>query len=223
MASLRYQAAHKFIEQHAGKSKQDILLEIAKISNSDVVDDLLYYLMNGYLPREEKIRIRRLINSTSCEITKQIVYHLYLLKEFQILTFKGHKDLSDDPYDDFRGRCETIAEMKKNGSISSISPDENGVYIIDRLIGSSYTEQFIYDIEKDSPIEFRYSNIHWISLDYEKMLPKNLYHRFMINPDRVALFEESLLNQENLAYLEKKNFISPTINIPREFIKTRNH
>lgn len=192
MASLRYQAAHKFLEQHSGKSKHELLLEIAKISNSDITNDLLYYLIYGYLPREEKVRLRKIIGSNF-----KMTYCLYLFKDYRFLNF------------------DKLTGDHRDGDITT-KADANGVVV--RRIKLFEVIERIHDQDRDCFVDLDDQRFPYINVNYNKYNPE--FFDGCRLKGYGSLFEENLFSPEIISWLEKEKVISHRIEVPREYLGT---
>lgn len=210
MLSLRYQATRRFLQENEGKSKSELLSMLSQMQNPDIVDDIIFYLANGYLPREPKRKIRRLYIPHRNPYLA--TYCCYLYGDYRYLTFY------DDPND--QGQRYYINQLrmaKEMGELDNLQPDKHGIYILN---SRGYGETHIYDKTRDCLVEFDERKLPKLKVNYEKMLPKNFFSTKDIEglqKDDVFI-DENIFSPDVIKCFELNKIIYPPIEIPQEFI-----
>lgn len=190
MSSLRYRAAHAFLQQHAGKSKQELLVEIAKIPNSDLVNDLLYYLVHNTIPNENPVKLRRVLNN---DLKRVLFKHnLTQFLHFHIVGSQTHATIS--------AWCH-----------------QPGKLMTDRFGFTSTHNGILFDQPNDRFVDIA-DNFPYCFINFDKIIDPIKVKLLDIDTSELDLFDESILPSVVIQELEEKKIISPSIEVPREYV-----
>ena len=189
VTSLQHQAAHAFIKQHDGKSKQQLLVEISKIPAElgvGVIDLLLHYMVhNVVLDPPAAVRL----------ITRHDVFTGMLWREGrdEFLEIYG-PDTRE--YRDITTWCDLPNDVR---------PDFHGFLRTSNGI--------LYDPSRRAFI-YLVSTFPYVTANIGALFGLGPY----TSKGQIEVFEESILPADLLELLEESSSISPQILVPRSCV-----